>query len=132
KIQYNSPEQRADAKNVDHRADLYSLGVMFFEMLTGELPIGGKKISELVPGLPPAVDDFFAKATAPDPADRYQTAREFRKTLTALYRDIDGANIPSAEIPAQAPAARPKAVPPARAAAAVLPSSPQRPWTARL
>src|SRR6185295_2367701 len=39
-VNYMAPEQRRDAKNVDGRADLYSVGVMLYELLTGELPIG--------------------------------------------------------------------------------------------
>ncbi|PCJ56332.1 MAG: hypothetical protein COA73_12435 [Candidatus Hydrogenedentota bacterium] len=86
KIQYGAPEQRIDAKNVDHRADIYSLGVMFYEMLTGELPLSGKKISELSPHLPPGCDALADKAMAPDPEDRFESAREMRHALTRLFQ----------------------------------------------
>lgn len=85
KIQYSAPEQRADAKNVDHRADIYSLGVMFYEMLSGILPIHGKPLTELVPELPAECDAFVQKALAPDPADRFGSAQEFRLELRRIY-----------------------------------------------
>ncbi len=85
KVQYNAPEQRTDAKNVDKRADIYSLGVMFYEMLSGELPLDGTPLSERVPGLPPEVDDFFSRATAEDPEDRIASAEEFREAIKDIY-----------------------------------------------
>src|SRR5207237_9172629 len=49
---YMAPEQRKDARRADHRADLYSFGVMTYELLTGELPVGRfQPASRLVPGL---------------------------------------------------------------------------------
>jgi len=91
KIQYGAPEQRADAKNVDLRADIYSLGVMFYELLTSEIPMGGKKMVEHDPSLFPECDVLAAKATAEDPDDRYQTAKEFRFALTQLYQNYEAA-----------------------------------------
>ncbi len=85
KIQYGAPEQRADAANVDLRADLYSLGVMFYEMLSGQLPRPGQSLVELVPSLHPDCQEFVNKAMAADPADRFSSAREFREALTALF-----------------------------------------------
>lgn len=85
KIQYCAPEQRADAKNVDLRADIYSLGVMFFEMLSGDLPTDGAKLSELSPGLPPETDAFVERAMAYDPEDRFGSAGEMATALMAIY-----------------------------------------------
>lgn len=85
KFQYVAPEQRVNAAHVDHRADLYPLGIMFFEMLAGHLPDGREKISELRPDLPPQADSFVAKAMAGAPEQRFQSAREFRQALMALY-----------------------------------------------
>ena len=56
KAYYMAPEQRRDAAHVDARADIYPLGVMFFEMLTGELPVGYSKLTELRPELPGECD----------------------------------------------------------------------------
>lgn len=85
KIQYSSPEQRADAKNVDHRADIYSLGVMFYELLSGELPRPDVKLSSLVSWLPPEGDAFVERAMAERVEDRFASALEFRKALMKLY-----------------------------------------------
>lgn len=85
KLQYSSPEQRADAKNVDHRADIYSLGVMFYELLSGELPRPDVKLSTLVTWLSPEADEFVERAMATSPDERFQSAREFRKAMMQVY-----------------------------------------------
>jgi serine/threonine-protein kinase len=90
KIQYGAPEQRADAKNVDLRADIYSLGIMFFEMLSGAFPMHGGKLTELVKGLPSECDALVKKATARNPEDRYASAKEFRLALQAIYERSSG------------------------------------------
>ncbi|MGF1596926.1 MAG: Stk1 family PASTA domain-containing Ser/Thr kinase [Acidimicrobiales bacterium] len=85
---YFSPEQ-AQGHTVDHRSDLYSLGVVLFEMVTGERPFtGGSPVSiaykhvetapptarSLHPGVPPVVDDIIARLLAKSPDDRYPDA----------------------------------------------------------
>jgi len=77
---YASPEQLIDAKHVDHRSDIYSLGATMYEMLTGETP---RHITE--DKVPSALRTVVRKCLAKSPADRYQTAGEFVKGLTDAY-----------------------------------------------
>lgn len=85
KLAYMAPEQQKDAARVDHRADIYPLGVMFFEMLTGQRPRPGQRITEFCPELPPEADAFHARAMAADPEKRFPSAQAFRAELLALY-----------------------------------------------
>ena len=95
--QYLAPEQ-AKGEPVDERSDLYSVGVVFYEMLTGALPFRGdsavtvalKHVSEqppepaeIVPGLPYSLNQIVLKALAKDPDQRYRTAAEFSADLVA-------------------------------------------------
>jgi serine/threonine-protein kinase len=94
-VQYLSPEQ-AHGQPVDQRSDLYSAGVVLYELLTGRVPFDGeapvsialKHVSErpvppsqLRPGIPPAIESVVMRALEKDPAYRFQSAEEF---ITAL------------------------------------------------
>lgn len=94
---YMAPEQRMSAAEVDKRADIYSLGVMFYELLTGQHPKGDTKLTDLIPELPREADAFVNKAMAKDPKDRFQDAREFRLALAELYKLSTGVAIPGTE-----------------------------------
>ncbi len=92
---YMAPEQVL-GEHVDHRADIYALGVMLFETLTGRLPFEGESLAEvmqhhlhspvpdprdIVPGLPPAFTEVVQRAMAKKPEDRFQSAAQFKDAL---------------------------------------------------
>lgn len=95
---YMAPEQGRGIKDIDGRADIYALGVLAFEMLTGNHPYSAetpmmvmfKHVSDPVPSLkevtdayPLAVDAVLQRALAKNREDRYQTASEFSRALEA-------------------------------------------------
>jgi serine/threonine protein kinase len=96
--EYMAPEQ-VIAKSVDHRADIYALGIVFYEMVTGRKPFLAdtpmavlfKHVSEplprpkqFVPNLPDEVEKILLKALAKKPDDRYQSMAEFANALDKL------------------------------------------------
>lgn len=98
---YMSPEQIRGAKDIDLRTDLWSLGVVLFQMLTATLPFHGEVVGDIIgkiladpipvatrlaPDLPLAIDDFFARALARDRAHRFQSAREMADALADIAR----------------------------------------------
>ena len=95
--QYLAPEQ-ARGEVVDERSDLYSVGVVLYEMLTGKVPFTGDSAvnvalkhvnelppepSEVVPGMPYTLNQIVMKALAKEPDLRYQTAEDFARDLRA-------------------------------------------------
>jgi serine/threonine-protein kinase len=74
---YMAPEQRMDAKTVDHRADIYAFGVTMYEVFTGKLPLGNFPLpSQLNPELSKRMDGIILRALQQDPSDRYQSIAE--------------------------------------------------------
>ena len=80
-LDYMSPEQRAGA-DVDARSDLYAVGVVMFEMLTGEKPAGGEVPGDLNPAVPAHLNDAFRRAYA-RLDKRFKSAEEFSAALAA-------------------------------------------------
>jgi len=81
-LSYMAPEQRVDAKNADHRADVYSLGVMLYELLVGEVPIGTfDPPSQRRPGTDKRLDGIVLRCLKPSPADRYQRVADLMLEL---------------------------------------------------
>jgi len=73
-VEYMAPEQRDGLKEVDHRADIYSLGVVLYELLTGELPVGRFDLPSRRMRIDVRVDDIVLKALEKNPELRYQRA----------------------------------------------------------
>lgn len=128
---YMSPEQIASAGEVDLRTDVWSFGVVVFEALTGKKPFDGgtvagitlaihgvpPRMTDVVPELPIALDAWFAKACAQDPAERYASARD---AAAAFVEVVTGASLgeygESARIPALSPRPGSVALSPSRGA----------------
>ncbi len=100
---YMSPEQLFTAKEVDHRADLWALGILTYQMITARLPFHGDTFGALcvnvqagdfapVSGLapvPPALDGWFAKALATDKNQRFQSTDEMFQAFQVTLHDLD-------------------------------------------
>ncbi|WP_437281144.1 bifunctional serine/threonine-protein kinase/formylglycine-generating enzyme family protein [Sorangium sp. So ce375] len=107
---YMSPEQLEGSKDVDLRSDLWSLGVILYEALTGALPFQGSSFvavgaavlkgkfrpaTEQRPGLPAPIDDWLSKALSVDPSCRFQSAREMVDAFLGLDARIADDDAPA-------------------------------------
>ena len=83
-IQYMAPEQMSQSKAVDHRADIYSIGVVVYELLTGEVPVGVIEPPSQRAGTDHRLDEIVMKALAADPDKRFQTAEEVGTSISRI------------------------------------------------
>jgi serine/threonine-protein kinase len=96
---YMSPEQARGSTELDHRADIYSMGVILYEMLTGKLPFEGENFTEIIISIltqepippreahaefPPEAEAVLLRSLVKDPAGRYSNALEFAEALKGL------------------------------------------------
>jgi len=110
-LRYMAPEQMEGSHEVDHRADIYSLGVVFYELLTGELPIGrfappSKKVEIDV-----RLDEVVLRALEKEPEQRYQHASELKAGVDHVSATPAGTRGPApagrkSDLPPSAPDAR--------------------------
>src|SRR5262249_15118818 len=103
-LAYMSPEQTGRMnRSLDHRSDLYSLGVTLYQMLTGVLPFAAsdplelfhghiarsaRPPHELVRGVPSIVSDIVVKLLSKEPEERYQTAHGLKTDLAACLQQL--------------------------------------------
>jgi tetratricopeptide (TPR) repeat protein len=102
---YISPEQAAGDPNIDHRSDIYSLGCMAYELLSGRAPFAGRApqrtlaahltempepIATIRPEIPPALAELVTRCLAKDPGARPQSAAEIAAALDALTTNTSG------------------------------------------
>ncbi len=83
---YMAPEQRESARDVDARADLYSLGVVMYEMLTGGLPLGRFEPPSKRSGVDPRVDGIVMRLLERDRAERWASAAEVKAQIEEVLR----------------------------------------------
>jgi tRNA A-37 threonylcarbamoyl transferase component Bud32 len=92
-LNYMAPEQMERPLEVDHRADIYSLGVVFYEMLTGQLPLGRFPLPSEKAGTDARLDGIVLHAMEREPERRYQHASDVKSAVEAnAYRPSEAAD----------------------------------------
>ena len=104
-IPYMAPEQFDDSKHIDVKADVYSFGVMLFQMITGQLPFTGRSVQEfehkhktepppLLASHNAELNRVVQKCLAKNPNNRFSSFDEVRRELAEIYQRISGNSAP--------------------------------------
>jgi serine/threonine protein kinase len=94
-LNYMAPEQRENTKDVDHRADIYSLGVVFYEMLTGEVPMGRFDAPSKKVQIDVRLDEVVLHALEREPARRYQHISEVKTNVESISSTMPAGSAPT-------------------------------------
>jgi len=94
---YSAPEQKADPQHVDSRADIYSLGVVFYEMLTGELPGKPIELPSSKVQIDVRLDEVVLRALEREPARRYQQVSEIKTKVETICQSTPAAVPPTTQ-----------------------------------
>jgi serine/threonine protein kinase len=116
-VSYMSPEQ-AQARHVDARSDIFSFGVLLYEMATGVRPFSGESpisilssilrddvtpIRDIAPDIPPQLQELISRCLRKEPDDRWQSMKEILAALTALKQESDSGMLYRQAIPIAPP-----------------------------
>jgi serine/threonine-protein kinase len=143
---YMSPEQLRSARTVDRRADLWSMGVILFELISGTYPFYGESIGDLFtsivqaspkplhdlrPDCPPALAAVVARCLVRDLAQRWDSAQALAEALAPFATGLGLASVQRLRSPSQPPAPSPSPIPPSRVDTVRPPPRPTHPAPSR-
>jgi serine/threonine protein kinase len=112
--QYISPEQATSSPNLDYRTDIYSFGVLIYEMVVGQVPYNADTPFAIIhdhiytplplpsilnPSCPESIEKVLLKALAKDPAERYKDVNTMVRAFRAAIRQLDGTQVAETPLP---------------------------------
>jgi serine/threonine protein kinase len=114
--QYISPEQATSSPNLDYRTDIYSFGVLIYEMVVGQVPYNADTPFAIIhdhiytplplpsilnPNCPESIEKVLIKALAKDPAERYKDVNTMVRAFRGAIRQLEGTQVAETQIPVE-------------------------------